>query len=165
MTAVKKLYDFLVLTLAVIAGALLAVMFGSVVYDVTVRESGYQPPLWAVPLSEYLLLYITVLGAPWVLRDKGHVLVDSFVSILAPGPRRWVARCVYLICALTCLVIAWLAAEATVRDFIAGSNDVRAVVVPKFLLSLPFVPGFALMAIEFLRYLAGRDSLYADGTS
>jgi TRAP-type C4-dicarboxylate transport system permease small subunit len=139
---------------------MLAVIFISIVVDVTMRQLGAQPPSWTVPLSEYLLLYATLFGAPWVLRAKGHVLVDSFIGMLPAGLASALARLVYLVCASSCFVVTWVALEMTVSEFGVGSSDVRAVLVPKYLLSLPFVVGFSLMGIEFLRFFAGFDSLY-----
>ena len=161
MSAVSLAYRRLLAGLAAIAGLMIAVTFVSIVVDVSIRQLGGQPPQWTIPLSEYLLLYTTLLGAPWVLRAKGHVLIDSFVRLLPDHARRSVAKLVYLLCAIACAVVTWVALDTTVREFLAGSTDVRAVLVPKYLLSLPFVPGFLLMAIEFLRFLAGCDSLYA----
>lgn len=157
-------YDALVSGLALLAGAMMAVMAVSVVVDVCIRTAGLQPPGWTVPLSEYLLLYVTLAAAPWVLKLRGHVLIDSFVAGMPGRARAIVAKAVYALCAVGSLVVAAVAADITWAAWIAGATDVRAVLVPKFLLTLPFVPAFALMAVEFVRLFAGRGSLY-DATS
>ncbi len=150
---------------AAIACVMLAIMFLSVIADVTIRASGAQPPGWAVPLSEYLLLYITLLGSPWVLQEKGHVLIDSFTSALSPAAQRWLARAVCLCCAAVCAAIMLIAAQSTWDEFMAGSSDVRAVLVPKYLMYLPYPPSFLLMLIEFLVLAFGRETLVAGDPS
>lgn len=160
MSIFMRLYAGLVDALAILAAALMGVMAISVVVDVCIRTAGGQPPGWTVPLSEYLLLYLTLCAAPWVLRQRGHVLIDSFVEIMSPALRLVVARFIYLLCASASLLIVFVAAGMTWSSFVAGETDVRAVLVPKFLLTLPFVPAFGLMAVEFLRLFAGHGSLY-----
>lgn len=160
MRSLRRLYAYVVDGLACLAGAMLVVMFVSVIVDVLVRESGFQPPEWAVPLSEYLLLYSTLFGAPWLLRRKGHVFVDLLVKRLRGRSRRWFECALYLVCFAACALIAIVALDSTWREYSAGSSDVRALLIPKWLLFFPLVPGFGLMAIEFLRFASGRDSLY-----
>ena len=44
-----------------------------------------------------------------------------------------------------------------------GEEDQRAIVIPRVYLYGPLVVGFFFMGCEFLRFLVGRDSLYARG--
>jgi len=161
MSAVARTYNVVLFALAAIAGAMLALMFLSIIFDVTVRQLGFQPPEWAVPLSEYLLLYSTLLASPWLLREKGHVFVDLLIARLRGSPRRWLERTIYVVCAVACMIVAFVAAQAAFTEFTAGTMDVRAILVPKWMLFAPLAIGFPMMAIEFLRFLSGRDSLYA----
>jgi TRAP-type C4-dicarboxylate transport system permease small subunit len=70
-----------------------------VVADVAVRNAGLRPLAWAVNTSEFILLYVTFLSMPWLVRQKGHVFVDLPAHRVAcPMPRRVLARVVYLAC-------------------------------------------------------------------
>jgi C4-dicarboxylate transporter DctQ subunit len=161
MSAVARTYNVILFALAAIGGAMLALMFLSIIFDVTVRQLGFQPPEWAVPLSEYLLLYSTLLASPWLLREKGHVFIDLLIAHLRGSPRRWLERIIYVVCAAACMIVAIFAAHAAFAEFSADTMDVRAILVPKWMLFAPLAIGFLMMAIEFLRFLSGRDSMYA----
>ena len=72
MSRVLRIYDGVIVGLAIIAGAMVAAVFLMIVYDVAVRTLGFQPPFWTSALTEYALLYMTMLAAPWLVRQKGH---------------------------------------------------------------------------------------------
>ncbi|MDE0718498.1 MAG: TRAP transporter small permease subunit, partial [Rhodospirillaceae bacterium] len=98
MRHLVRLYDRLIVALAAVAGAMLAGVFVMIVYDVTVRALGYQPPAHTSALSEYAMLYMTLLAAPWVLRKKGHVFVEFLAGALPGGVRRGLRRSIYVLC-------------------------------------------------------------------
>jgi TRAP-type C4-dicarboxylate transport system permease small subunit len=50
--------------LAQIAKLCLGLIVVLIVVDVTIRNLGGRPPLWTVPVTQYLILYITALGVP-----------------------------------------------------------------------------------------------------
>ena len=49
-----------------------------------------RPLVWVLELTEYALLWVTFLGAAWLLRQGGHVQVDVIVDFMS---RRWKKRC------------------------------------------------------------------------
>jgi C4-dicarboxylate transporter DctQ subunit len=71
MTALKKAYNALIDTMAIAAGATLVWLMVSVVGSVAMRNMGMQPFAWLFTSAEYGLLYMTMLGAPWLVREKG----------------------------------------------------------------------------------------------
>ena len=161
----STLHTWTISALAVIAGLLVVSVFLTVIFDVAVRVLGYQPSSWPIPISEYSLLYITMLGGPWLLRKKGHIVVESLRTALPDGGKRVSEILVYVVSALTCFAIAWFAGESLVESVSKGYEDARAIVVPKAGLFLPMFLCFFLMGIEFCRYLFGGGSLYAGGNS
>ena len=160
MTALTRLYDALVVALAMVAGALVAGVFVSIVVDVLMRTAGLQPPLWTSALTEYALLYMTMLAAPWMVRNAGHVFVESFTAML---PRAWfrvVERVVYATCIAICLVLAWYAAKLGYDIGLRGEQDYRSIVMPRWTLFACLPVGFGLAAVEFTRFLFGRGTMY-----
>ncbi len=164
MRALARAYDALVLGAAVIAGALVAAVFVAIVVDVTMRTVGLQPPFWTSAYTEYALLYMTLLAAPWMVRIGGHVFVRSFTGLLAPALRWWVERLVYLTCIVICFVLAYYAAVLGYEVYLRGELDYRSVVIPRWVLfaALPF--GFGLSGVEFTRFLLGVGSMYHEPT-
>jgi len=147
--------------LAWLAGAALTVMLVAILIDVIMRDLGGQPPEATVPIVEFGLLYITMFTAPWLVRTKGHIIVEALTSQLPPRIHRIQAKAVYAVCAATCLAFAWYATDLAVGAWQRGEMDERALGVPSWVLYAPAVVSFAMMAIEFARYLFGRDTLYS----
>lgn len=159
---IGRAYDGFLTALAAVAAAILGLSALLITFDVVLRASGWQPPAHTVSLTEYGLLYATLLGAPWLLRHHGHVHVEVVVTVLPEGLRRLAESLVCLVCCAACLVVVWAAGGAMLDNFARGSFDMRSFDMPKWLLYAPFPLSFAMMAGEFLRFLWGRDSLYAD---
>ena len=65
-----------------IAIAILVAITTAVCLEVLMRYAFNSPIYFVVELSEYGLLYITFLGAGWVLRENGHVRIEIFLFAL-----------------------------------------------------------------------------------
>ncbi len=160
MKPLLRIYDAAVIAMAVLAGAMLSVIFLFVIQDVTLRNMLISPPPWTVPLTEYSLLYITMLAAPWLVRTRGHVLVEVLRQSLPPDPARRLEVVVYVICVTICAVLAGFAVDLWIEVYRTGEEDVRAIDIPRTILYAPLPIGFTMMGCEFLRFLLGPESLY-----
>ena len=160
MRALLRLYFWLTAALAAVAGAIMVAIFLAVILDVTIRDFGLTPFKATVPLAEYGLLYITMLGSPWLLRTKGEIIVESFRMVMPPRVRRVVEFLVYVVCAALCAILAWYALTQGIDSWHTGDGEQRAILVPNYYAYAPMFVGFGLMFIEFLRLLFGRESLY-----
>ena len=98
MRTLTRVYDALLYTMAFVAAATLVWLMVSVVVSVAMRNFGLQPFAWLFTSAEYGLLYMTMLGAPWLVREKGHVHIELVTAALPPGVRRIVSRLVALGC-------------------------------------------------------------------
>ncbi len=156
------LYDRFVSGLAGLAGLMLLLIVFGVVYDVVLRAIGLQPPAWTGGLSEYSLLFITMLAAPWLVRTNGHVAVDSLVLALPAAVRRVLEPAVYVLCVALCLTLAYFAAGMGLTAWERGDIDIRSIDMPRWLMFAALAVGFALTAVEFARALVGGRSLYAE---
>jgi C4-dicarboxylate transporter, DctQ subunit len=160
MAVVAALYRHLLEALAVVAGVMLAGMAFAIVLDVVVRNLGLQPFAHTLTLTEYGLLYLTMLAAPWLVREKGHVYIELVTAALGPRARFWLTRVVYAVCVLTCAVIFWFGLEVTIDHFQRQVTDVRSFDMPRWLLTASIPLSFGLMTIEFGRFLLGLDSMH-----
>ena len=160
MATVATLYWRLLQLLAVVAGALLATMAFAIVLDVGMRNLGLQPPAHTLTLTEYGLLYVTMLGAPWLVREKGHVYIELVTAALSPRARFRLTRGVYALCVLTCAVIFYFSLEVTISHYERDVIDVRSFDMPRWLLTASIPLSFGLMTLEFARFLLGLDSMH-----
>ncbi len=160
MRLLLRLYFWLTAALAVVAGIIMTAIFIGVILDVVLRDLGYQSPRQIEPMAEYGLLYITMLGSPWLLRSKGMIIVESLRMALPTGPRRILELAVYILSSVVCFILAWYAAYQTNFSWVNDQADQRAIAVPLYFAYAPMFLGFFLMGCEFLRRLFGKDSLY-----
>lgn len=161
MNFISKAYNRLIVGLAIIAGLMLAVIFLGIVADVTIRTVGYNALQWYSAIAEYCLLFSTMLGAPYLVRLKGHVVVESLTMAMSPFVRMLMAKLVYIICIVLSLLFVYYGFLEMWGTMMSGETDIRSIDMPKWILFLPFPLGFLLIAIEFGRYLLGFDSYYS----
>ncbi|MGE3936778.1 MAG: TRAP transporter small permease [Rhodospirillaceae bacterium] len=162
MDAISKAYDRLIAGLALAAGLIVLGIFALIVVDVSMREAGYHPPGFTVAFVEYGLLFFTMFAAPWLVRHKGHIFVDAFTSQLPWQVIRVSEKVVYLICIVCMAICAAVSAQLLIEAAGSDSVDMRGIVdIPEWVMFVPLPFCFALMMIEFGRFLIGRDSLYA----
>jgi C4-dicarboxylate transporter DctQ subunit len=159
-----RAYDLLIVAAAVVAAAMLAGVFVAIVYDVTLRTAGFEPPQWVSALSEYAMFYVTMLAAPWLVRRRGHVYVQIGVDRLAAPMRWWLERLICLFCIGASLVVAWFAFDVAWDTYVREELDIRAIVFPRWVLFAPMPLGFVLVATEFLRILILGEALHRPRT-
>jgi TRAP-type C4-dicarboxylate transport system permease small subunit len=164
LKAIVSAYNFLILALAVIAGAALGLAFVLIVVDVSLRATGFVPPAFTSAVVEYVLLYFTLFCAPFLLRKKGHVYVDALTSRLPKGARRAVEKIAYTICIVTSLIFAYVGFRLFFEALASGAIEERSIDVAAWISYLPVGPTFVILAIEFARYLAGVDVMYVERT-
>ena len=107
MNTVSKIYNGLINGLAIVAGLMLAVILAGIVFDVTIRTLGYNSLQWYSAIAEYCLLFSTMLAAPWLVRLKGHVVVESLFLAMPPKVRALMAKFAYLVCIGLSLLFAY----------------------------------------------------------
>lgn len=146
--------------MAALCCALLAFIAAAIVYDVTVRNLGLQPPNFTVSFTEYVLLYTTMLGAPYMVRKKGHILVEALIENVGPTLHLIMARFVYLVCTLLSAALAYYGAKVLAQGIATNDLEIRSFDMPRWILDITLPLGFGFSAIEFLRYLVGVDTLY-----
>ena len=144
--------------MAVAAGFLMAAMMITIFIDVLLRNLGYQSSAHFFTFTEYALLAVPCLGAPWLVREKGHIYVEILLMALSPRRRAIVTWIIGVACVVVCAVIAWYGFAVTISDFLQNEKDVRSLDMPRWMV-VGFIPlAFAMMALEFLRFLVRREN-------
>jgi TRAP-type C4-dicarboxylate transport system permease small subunit len=160
MTRLARGYDALIHGMAGLAGALLALMFVAIVVDVVLRNFGWQSSAHLFTFTEYALLMVPCFGAPWLVRERGHVFVEIGLSALSDAARRKAIVAIGLLCILICAVLAWYGVEVTIRNYLKNDIDMRSFDAPRWLLVVCIPLSFFFMATEFARHLwRGQDFL------
>ncbi|RMH52755.1 MAG: TRAP transporter small permease subunit [Alphaproteobacteria bacterium] len=155
-----RLLDQLCNALAALAGVYLAGTMAAIVFQATARSLGLSGSSHVFTFTEYGLLWIAMAASPWLVRIRGHVFIELFSAFL---PLRFVrawSRIVAAICVIVCLFLTWYSTQATLHAWERGDADMRSLDMPKWLLlgSMPIC--FGLMALNFLRFVFGRETLH-----
>lgn len=161
MRALIRFYDALLYFMALISAATLVWLMVSVVVSVAMRNLGMQPWAWLFTSAEYGLLYMTMLGAPWLVRERGHVHIELVTAALPPSLRRIVSRAVAAACVLVSVILAWYGLQLFLTNVERNDYDVRAYFYPRWLLTITFPIAFTFMAVEFARFVFGKDLMHS----
>jgi len=154
---ITRVYDAVLYGMAVVAGFLMAAMMVVIFLDVVLRNLGYQSSAHFFTFTEYALLAVPCLGAPWLVREKGHIYIEILLMYLAPRRRMALTWLIGVFCVAVCAVLAWYGLEVTIRDFALGEKDVRSLDMPRWVVVGLIPLAFAMMAVEFLRFVARRE--------
>jgi len=156
-----KGYDAVVYGMAIVAAFLMAAMMVIITLDVIFRNLGYQSSSHFFTFTEYALLIVPCLGAPWLAREKGHIYVEILLNSLPTGARRVMTWGIGVFCIAVCLTIAWYGFQVTINDYLQAEKDVRSLDMPRWMLVLWIPLSFLMMAIEFARFLWRRENFLA----
>jgi TRAP-type C4-dicarboxylate transport system permease small subunit len=166
-------YGRLLAGLALAGCAVLFLTMLVICVDVLLRNVRIVPGMlgvpWANEVTEYALYLITMLTAPWLLRQGMHIRIDI---VLRAVPRRLAWYCewlVDLIALLCCSLIAFYGVKAVLSSHAIGGMVVKVLSVPEWWLLAPLPTTFALLAIEVLfrmqRLLAAERGPRTDAVS
>ena len=147
--------------MAGLSGVLIFFAFVSIVVDVLMRITGLEPFIFIMTMFEYILLWFTMLAAPYLLRIKGHVFIDAVTQFLPPTIKKVVAKLVYLLCIIGCCIYGYHLMGLFIEAIQSGELDMRTYEVPIWLLFVPMPLCFFMCVVEFLRYLIGIDDMYS----
>ena len=154
-------YNVILNGMAAFAGILIFFSFLMIVVDVTMRIVGLIPPAFTISVVEYILLWFTMLAAPWLVRIKGHVFIDAVTQFLPAAVKKVIAKIVYAICTVAASIYCVHAAGLVMVAWQDSMVDVRSVDMPLWTLYLPMPVCLLFVAIEFARYLIGIDDMYS----
>ena len=161
----NRLYDRLMYGMAWLAGALMALMMISICIDVLLRNLGFQSSAHLFTFTEYALLIVPCLGAPWLVRERGHVYVEIVLMHLSAANQRRMSTAVGLFCVAVCLAIAWYGFDVTWTNYTRRDVDVRSMDMPRWMVVI-FIPlAFAMMALEFARHMLRGESVLGNMAS
>jgi TRAP-type C4-dicarboxylate transport system permease small subunit len=154
MKSISDLYDGLLEKLFYAACAVLFVMMLMICADILLSNIPLVKSLhglsWADEVSEYMLYLITMLSAPWLLRQGRHIRVDILLRALPATTGwccEWLADAVAFVC---CAIMVVYGLEAAYASYSSGMLTKRTLVTPEWWSLAPLPVTFLLLAIEVL---------------
>jgi TRAP-type C4-dicarboxylate transport system permease small subunit len=151
MKALGRAFDLLLNALAVVAGGLLVALMLATVVKVGMRVALNHGILGIDQISGTLMVYITFLGAAWVLRNEGHVMVDILTTVLPGRAERIVGIVGSLVSAAGCFVVAYFSLLTVVLSIHRGVVVAAEIEMPRAVNLIVIPLGCLLLGIEFIR--------------
>ena len=147
----SRIFDW-VIDISAFAGALIVLYVALTIGANVMGRYVFESPLkWALPTTEYSLLYLTFLAAPVVLRREGHVRMSAITERLGNTGRLWFYVIGSFISSAVCGVMAWKSFEKTVEEFQSGAILLSGIEVQRALVTWVIPYGFILLGLQFLR--------------
>ena len=110
-----------------------------------------RPLGWVIEINEYILLYVTFLVAPWILKAEGHVKIEIVVGRLGPRTRLGLNIFTSIIAAIVCFILAFYGTKVTWGQLLSGYYAPTILEPPKFIFTAIIPFGSFLLFIQFLR--------------
>jgi TRAP-type C4-dicarboxylate transport system permease small subunit len=134
-----------------LSSGLVVFMIVGITLQVLDRKTFKIMPMWINEVSEYLLVYMTFLGAAWVLKQDRHVIMDTLISKLGSISRASVNMFTSMVGSVLCFATSWYAVSATWEKFQQGYTYGQHLSPPWWLILVPIPIGTFLLAIQFAR--------------
>lgn len=147
---VRKLFSRINLICAIIGAALLFGIAAIVCFEVVGRAFGAPSRLWVIEVSEYALLFITFLGAPYLLELNRHVVMDLLINGMVGWQRQVTQFINALIGLLVCLILTYIGVQVVLDQLELGTREVTVMRPLSWWITAAMPIGTALMAVQFL---------------
>ena len=132
------------------AAFLIAYLAVSVSVAVILREFKIEA-IWMFEVTEYSLLWLTFLAAPWVLRDDSHIKMDLILSAFSPKVQASLNCFSSVVGAVICITLTWFGFKVT-WDYFQTGYFLHTVMAPPIYPIIVIVPvGCLLLSIQFIR--------------
>jgi TRAP-type C4-dicarboxylate transport system permease small subunit len=139
---------------ALAACALLGLMALMICADVLLRNVALIPGVdglpWSNELSESTLYLVTMLAAPWLLREGRHIRVDIVLRAIPPRAG-WICEWLCDVIALACCIgMVIYGTRAAWDSFDQGSLTIKTLVLPEWWTLAVLPVAFLLLSVEML---------------
>ena len=156
MRKLNKIIDRCNIALAGAAAVLMLIMMLAVCFAMASRYLFNRPFAFIIDYTAYSLVYVTFLGAPWLLQLRKHISVDILVETLPPSVSRWWNVVLDLTVMLVSAVVFYYSASLTINFYVRGVVAIDFLTTPRWLLIVSIPVGCFFLAIQALRNAIGR---------
>ena len=147
-----RVFDRLNEYLAILTQILVAYMVISITIQVITRYVFNFVPALLMETWQYSLMVIPFLGAAWLLRMEGHVVVDVLFHFMKPRAQAILNAVTSGITAAATLGFGIFAALMVIETYQAGHRDPESILFLPSWIIISVIPfGMALLFIQFSR--------------
>ncbi|TNF18974.1 MAG: TRAP transporter small permease [Rhodobacteraceae bacterium] len=147
---IVQLFSRLNLGLAILGAGVLFFAATIIFIEVVSRALGAGSRLWVIEVSEYSLLYITFLGAPYLLEKNMHVTLDLLYDNLSTGWRALARLLNSTIGFAICAVLTLIGIDVVIDQIGTGVRAATVMAPPRYWITMALPFGMFLMAVQFV---------------
>ncbi len=162
LRTLDRLYGYLLQGMMAAAGIYIGMMMLVIVYYTSFRSLSLPYNQYSFTFIEYGFIYVLMLGSPWLVRRRGHVYIEMVTAAVSDRVRHVLSRIIATVCFFVCLALGWYTGVLAWQDYSFNQyDDLRAQLDIKRWVVMAAMPvGFGLMAVEFLRFVFGRELMH-----
>jgi len=146
-----RVLDAIITFGGVMSGVLLVGVMLTVTVKVFFRYVLHEGLIGIDQISGTMLLWITFLGAAWVLKREEHVSIDLLLTNLSPAVQRWMGVINSVICALVCLVITFYGLTEVITSWQRDIRIPAEIEIPRYLNLMVIPLGTFFLWLQFMR--------------
>lgn len=150
--ALDKIVDFG----AYLAGLLLLIMILVISLETVLRYFFNHTMMGVTELTEYGLMWFTLLGAAWVLRYDRHISIDVVKGLLKGKQKIAFELAINLLCLIIVGVVVYYSGKEVIKEYIKHSYMYSVLELPKYLIMLALPIGFFMLFYEFLKKVCSK---------
>jgi len=154
MKTLNRIIDICIKTLSGIAALSLAFLLVGICYSTFSRFALNKPLSNLVEYSTYSLLYITFLGSPQILKNRGHINLDIITNMLSDNANKILSLVVNIVGAGISGFIFYYASLVVKDNFVYQVKVMDSMATPQYLLTIVIPIGMFFIFIQFIRNFA-----------
>jgi TRAP-type C4-dicarboxylate transport system permease small subunit len=163
LTSLDRIYHGVVRLFAWLSCALILIMTLLITYSVVVRFFLNSPIAWITEMTEYFLMYITFLAAPWLLQQQGHVRLDLVLNALKAKNKRLMEILSNLLGVIISVLITWYGLLTVMDLYQRGITVINILKVQKYILIMIIPISGILLITQFLKFTYSHLTEKKDG--
>jgi len=126
----KRVIDAILDVFVWVSAVILALTVLSVAIEVLLRSALNRPQAWVLEFSEYGLLFITFLVAPFLVKAEKNITVDMVINLLNKRTRSLLSVLQYAIICLVAFVFVYFGSTVTLDLYQRGIYNPTIIQVP-----------------------------------
>lgn len=128
-------------------------------HEVFVRYVLDRPTIFSVEISEYLLVFISVMSAGWVLREDRHVRMLALVHVLPKKVQLFLDIITSILAVIFCGVLTWKGGQTAIMAYVGNYHSSSLVNFPLWI-SYSFIPfGALVLGLQFIVRIGERAKM------
>jgi len=151
MKTINRVIDICISVLSGIAALALAFLLIGICYSTFSRVVFNKPLSNLVEYSTYSLLYVTFLGSPQILKNKGHINLDILINALPTKVNNILSMVVNVVGAIISACIFCFGYLVVSDNYNFKIKVMDSMGTPQWLLTIVIPLGMFFITIQFIR--------------